>query len=308
MALIAIPKRNDAVPRSHRSHLVRKRLLVAATALPAVIALAVVLAYPIAQSFQISLSNWEGVGAIQTEGFSNYLKVFSDPDVRASLLLTVVYALSSAFGIVALASLLASSVSRGVRGSAFYRVVWFLPSVAPVTAVSVFWSNAFQPTYGAANALLGAIGLGNNHAWLADSDQAIYPVIFVTIWAGVGFAFLLILGGMEQVDVAIYEAARVDGAGPIRQFFSLTLPLIRPVIVTTSLLEVIWAANNFTVVWSMTNGGPGNATSTLPVLVYVQAFNFNNFGLASAIAVVSGIILLALGAVGLRISRERGAH
>jgi multiple sugar transport system permease protein/sn-glycerol 3-phosphate transport system permease protein/raffinose/stachyose/melibiose transport system permease protein len=110
---------------------------------------------------------------------------------------------------------------------------------------------------------------------------------------------------MEQIPVSTYEAARIDGAGAFRTFFSITLPLIRPVLAVTTVLELIWQFNGFTVVYAMTQGGPGFATSLLPVLVYKQAFQMTDFGLASAMAVMGGVILIIVGLFSLRLSRSR---
>ena len=157
-----------------------------------------------------------------------------------------------------------SRISAGVKGGRFYRVIWFLPGIAPIAAVSVFWSLAFQPTSGVVDAALGHLGLGSTHAWLSSSSLAIYPIVFVTVWASAGFAFIVLLSGMEQIPVEFYEAARLDGASWTRVFRSIMLPLVRPVIGVVALLEAIWTFNGFTVIWGMTQGGPGYATSTLP--------------------------------------------
>jgi ABC-type sugar transport system permease subunit len=222
--------------------------------------------------------------------------------VAHATVVTVEFAALSTVGIVVLATLLAAAVSAGVRGSPFYRVVWFLPGIAPVTAVGIFWSQAVAPELGAVNVVLGWLGLGDTHAWLSQTSTAIYPTAGAAIWAGVGFAFILILGATEQIEVSVYEAATIDGARRVRQFFSITLPLIRPVLAITIMLEFIWAANGFTMVWAMTGGGPGDATTTLPVLIYLKAFQFSDYGLASAMAVLSGAVLFLLGLVGLRMS------
>ncbi|MEA5117992.1 MAG: sugar ABC transporter permease, partial [Propionicimonas sp.] len=118
-------------------------------------------------------------------------------------------------------------------------------------------------------------------------------------------AFLLILGAMEQIDIAVYEAARIDGAGYWAAFWSITVPLIRPVLAITLLLELIWNFNGFTVIWALTQGGPGYATSTLPVLVYRTAFQQIDFGLGSAMAVMGGVILTLVGVAALRLSASR---
>ena len=198
-------------------------------------------------------------------------------------------------------------MSRGLAGSRIYRVLWFLPAVAPPSAVAVFWALAVQPFAGVVNVGLGALGLGDEHAWLADPSTVMAVIIAVAVWQGVGFAFLVILGAMEEVPVSVYEAAMIDGAGPKRAFFSITLPLVRPVLSTVVLLEVIWAFNGFTLVWGMTRGGPGDATTILPVQVYKDAFLFSNFGVAAAMSVVGGTFLLVLGFAGYVFGSQKGS-
>jgi len=281
----------------------RRRTVVLAVG-PAVVLLAAFLGAPIVEGIRFSFSSWGGTGDPVWVGLSNYRATLTG-SFGSTLALTARYSFLSMAGIVVVALVLAEAVRSGARGSAFYRIVWFLPGIAPLAAVSVFWSIAFQPLGGAVDAVLGDLGLGSNYAWLAGSSTAIYPVIFVTIWASVGFAFLLLLGAMQQIPISLYEAAKIDGASGARMFFALTLPLIRPVLTVVALLELIWTFNGFTVIWAMTMGGPGYATSTLPVLVFKEAFQDLNFGLASSMAVVGGVILMIVGIVSLRVGQSR---
>jgi raffinose/stachyose/melibiose transport system permease protein len=294
-------KRRSA--RARRTAIVSRPATLGGVA-PALLVIAVVLGGGIVQAVVVSLSNWQGIGPVDVTGFSNYSQILSDPNTLTTLKITIEYALATAIGIVVLATVLAAAVSAGVRGSSWYRVIWFLPGIAPGAAVAIFWTTSFQPRFGAVNILERALGGSGNSALLADPSTALIPIIIVSVWAGVGFAFLLLLGAMEQIPTDLYEAAGVDGASRVRQFFAITLPLARPVLVTTLMLEIIWAFNGFTLVWAMTRGGPGNATATLPVVVYQDAFSFAQYGPAAALAVIGSIILIAVGAVGLRLSRS----
>jgi raffinose/stachyose/melibiose transport system permease protein len=282
-----------------------RRSTLAIAVLPPVILMIVFVGVPAIQGIRIAFSDWRGFGPVTFIGFGNFVSAFQDTPFLSSLGTTAIYSITSMVGIVVVATLLATAVSSRMKGSPFYRVVWFLPGIAPVAAAGVFWSVAFQPRTGIVNVLLGAIGLGDNHAWLASEHLSIYPTIFVTIWANVGFAFLLLLGAVEQIPVTTYEAARIDGASAVRTFFSITLPLIRPVLAVTAILELIFQFNGFTIIFSMTQGGPGYATSVLPVLVYKEAFQQVNFGLASAMAVMGGAILIAVGLFSIRLSRSK---
>ncbi len=277
------------------------------TLLPGIVALVLFFGVPIVELVRTSLSSWTGIGDEEFIGLRNFQQVLGDTAVLKALLNSVLLGTGSAIGICVLATILGALVSAGIRGSRVYRIVWFLPGIAPPSAVAVFWSLSVQPHSGAVNAVLGALGLGDTHAWLAQASTALYVVIAVAIWQGAGFAFLVILGAMEEVPVSAYEAAAIDGASPLRRFFSITLPLIRPVLSMVVLLEAIWAFNGFTLVWGMTKGGPGDATAILPVQVYKDAFQFGNFGPAAAIAVVGGVILLAFGFVGQWLGSRKAA-
>jgi raffinose/stachyose/melibiose transport system permease protein len=305
----AIPAPTPAATRTSRRRGGRgvvgsRRSTVVLAVVPAFVLVGVFLVLPLAQAVRLSVSSWYGVGPATYTGSQNYRDAIHG-GIVSTLWLTAKFALLSTIGIMVLATLMAAVVSARVKGARFYRVVWFLPGIAPVTAVALFWSTAFQPGTGAVNVVMGAVGLGRSHTWLADASKSIYPPIFVTIWASVGFAFLLVLGAMEQIPVSVYEAARLDGARAVRTLFSITLPLVRPVLVVTTLLEFIWSFNGFSVLWAMTEGGPGFSTSILPVQVYRQAFQLTNFGLASAMAVIGGGVLVVIGAISLRFSRSR---
>jgi raffinose/stachyose/melibiose transport system permease protein len=281
-----------------------RRRTTALAIIPALALTALFLFIPALQGIRTSLSTWKGFGPLHYVGFQNYTDALHNAIFWQAMSRTVQYTVLSTAGIVVLGLLLAAAVSAQTPGYRFYRVVWFIPGVAPIAAGAVFWASAFQPNQGVVNVVLGAIGLGNAHSWLADASLALYPTIFVTIWVHVGFAFLLLLGAMEQIPVSLYEAARVDGVGRVRTFSAITLPLIRPVLVIVTILEIIWNFNSFTVMYAMTKGGPGYATTTLPVLVYREAFQNLNFGPASAMAMLGSLVLLAMGAVSVRLNKS----
>jgi raffinose/stachyose/melibiose transport system permease protein len=272
--------------------------------IPVFILLFLFLGLPVINSIQLSFSRWGGLGPLEPVGWQNYSDLLADEQMRYSARITILYAFSVAIGVVAIATVLAAAVSAGVRGHKFYKVVWFFPGIAPPTAVAIFWSSGFQPETGVVNTILGKIGLRDDYAWLASSETALYPVIFVGIWVAVGFAFLVILGAIEQIPISVREAATVDGANIRQQFFKITLPLIKPVMLIMLTLQIIWTFNGFTVVWAMTTGGPADSTSILPILAYKEAFRFGRFGTAAAMAVIAGIFLMIIGSLGIRLSRS----
>ncbi|KHQ51719.1 carbohydrate ABC transporter permease [Mameliella alba] len=281
------------------------RLSVAFGTIPALLLIFVFIGLPGLGAVRLSLYRWAGIGEPQFIGLDNYESVLGDPEIWTTMRITLIYAVLCSVGIVIISAVLASAVSSNVKGSAFYKIVWFLPGLAPAAAVSIFWTNAFRPDNGVVNIALGALGFDADNAWLAEASSALYPTVFVTIWVSVGFAFLILLGAMQQIPQSLTEAAVLDGASPRERFFTITLPLIRPTLVVLLVLEFIWAFNNFTVIWAMTKGGPGTSTTTLPVLVYQQAFQFTSFGTAATLAVIGGSLLFILGMIGLRLSQSR---
>lgn len=271
---------------------------------PGLVVLITFFIVPVISLVWLSLSRWRGIGTPELVGGQNFANVLSDAGFYAAIRNSVVLSVMSTIGVVLIALSLAWLVSDRVRGAALYRTLWFLPSVAPAAAVAVFWSLSVQPNTGIVNQLLGLVGLGRAHTWLSEPATAMYVIAFVIVWHGVGFAFLLLLGAMEEISVSLHEAARLDGASTWRRFTQITLPLIRPVLATVTLLNVVWAFNGFTFVWGITAGGPGDATQTLPIRVYKEAFLFGNFGPAAAMSIVGGAILLAVGWLSLRLQRS----
>lgn len=274
--------------------------------LPALAAIVVVFGVPLVETIRLSFTSWPGVGRATPAGTANYRALFADSTFYSSIRVTVLYTLVSATGIVALATVTAMAVRRG-RAATLLRIIWFIPAIAPGTAIAVFWAFAVQPLSGAVNGLLGKLGLGNSHTWLASPRYAIYVVIGVTIWAGVAFPFLLMVGAIERISPEIYEAAELDGAVGWRHHWHITLPLIQPVLAMVTVLELIWNFNSFTLVWAMTKGGPADATETLPVRLYLDAFLNYNYGEAAALAVLTSVVLVLIGMVGLRFANSRSA-
>lgn len=263
------------------------------------------LALPAMNSIWLSFNEWPGIGTPVWVGTENYDTLFAEGRLAESIRITLLYSFVASFFIVAIALLLAVAVSSNLRGSKFFRVVWFFPGVAPPTAVAIFWSLGFQPEIGVVNAILGRLGLPSDNQWLAQSATVMFPVIFVGIWVGVGFAFLVLLGAVEGVDVSYREAAKIDGASQSQQLFQIIIPLIAPVMFTILTLQLIWNFNGFNLVFAMTQGGPGRSSEILPIFTYVEAFRYGRFGPASAAAVIAGIFLVVIGWLGIRLSRSR---
>jgi raffinose/stachyose/melibiose transport system permease protein len=291
--------------RAGVSRLSTRSVLVAC--IPAILLLSATFIIPIFSTVRLAFSKWPGVGPVKWVGLDNFSELFVNPDFRSSIRITFVYAILSTIGTMLSALLMGLAASRKMRSDEPLRAIWFLPAIAPGTAMAVFWTISVQPDIGVLNQILGKVGLGNAHSWLASPSTAMYVVIGVTIWASASFPFLLIVGAIDRIDPDILEAAKVDGAGELQQTRYFILPLIQPVLVMITLLQFIWNFNGFSLIWAMTRGGPVDGTKVLSVFQYSQAFLLGDFGTAAAIGLLGTVFLLALGMVGLRFAKSRTA-
>ncbi|MFD8332621.1 carbohydrate ABC transporter permease [Streptomyces solisilvae] len=263
--------------------------------LPALIVYAVFLLYPFGQSVWLSFVHWDGLTVATPAGFDNYRALFSDPSLRApflhALLLLVFYAALP----VAIGLLLAAVMSRvRVRGMTFFRTVLFLPQVLALIVVGVAWRSILAPD-GLLNDTLRAVGLGGlARPWLGDYTWALPAVGVIGTWVGTGLCMVLFLAGAQRIPRELYEAARMDGAGPLREFLTVTLPGLRPQIAVALTLTIVAGLRNFDLIYITTSGGPGNATSVPAYEVYHRAFETNQVGSAAAVGVGLTVLIFVL--------------
>jgi len=264
---------------------------------PAVVAYAVFVLLPLARTVQYSFYEWDGIGASPWVGFDNYGRVFTDPELSGTIL-NAVKLIVFFSGIPVLLGLAIASTIRRIATSRLAvaaRVVLFVPQVIPLVAAGIAWSWLLSST-GLVNQLLSAIGLdGVTRAWLGDFATALPAVGVIGAWVLLGLCTLLLLAGMSKIDPALYEAARIDGAGPFREFFSITVPSLRQEIGVCVTVTVIAALASFDIIYIVTQGGPGNTTMVPGLEIYYQAFVQRQVGVASALAVV--LVVLVLGCV-----------
>ncbi|QLH19890.1 carbohydrate ABC transporter permease [Streptomyces sp. Rer75] len=263
--------------------------------LPALLVYAVFLLYPFGQSVWLSFVHWDGLTAATPAGFDNYRDLFGDPALRApfahALLLLVFYsALPVAIGL-----LLAAAMSRvRIHGMTFFRTVLFLPQVLALIVVAVAWRSILAPD-GLLNDTLRAVGLGSlARPWLGDYTWALPAVGVIGTWVGTGLCMVLFLAGVQRIPRELYEAARIDGAGPVREFLAVTLPALRPHIAVALTLTIVAGLRNFDLIYVTTSGGPGNATSVPAYEVYHRAFETNQVGSAAAVGVALTVLIFAL--------------
>jgi raffinose/stachyose/melibiose transport system permease protein len=239
-------------------------------------------------------------------GLSNYRQALVDPLVREafghSLVLVGFYAVLP----ITIGLFLTALMSHArVRGSTAVRTIIFLPQVLAAVVVGVAWKWLYDPS-GPINSLLGAVGLSSlEHSWLGDFSTALPAVGVIGTWVTTGLCLVLFVAGVQRIPLSRYEAARVDGAGPVREFFAVTLPGLRNELAVAMSLSVITALRAFDIIFVTTKGGPGTATTVPSLLIYQRAFITGEVGSAAAIGAIMGAIILLLSVVITRVVEER---
>lgn len=274
-----------------------------------IIALLVVFGlYPFARTIQLSVTDWDGLSStFDYVGAQNYVRAFQDgvwwKSIQNGLLFAVV-ALTVMQGI---GLLLALGADQKIRGQAIYRVLFYLPPVLSGIVVAIVWKWLYQPYGGPINELLGAVGLSDlERPWLGDGSTALWAVSLASVWQGVGTPFLLFLAALQNVPDELSDAARVDGANRWQLFRNVTFPSILPTIGLVSVLTFLGAMQMFNMVLAMTNGGPGYATEVPVLHIFRAAFELNQFGYATALAVLLGFMLFLISLFTLRLTKRQG--
>jgi raffinose/stachyose/melibiose transport system permease protein len=262
--------------------------------LPALVAYGIFVLWPIVQTVKYSFYRWDGVLPAQWVGLANFRTVFTDSQLLGAL--GHAFELILFFsGIPVLLGLAVATVMRRVasrRISSAARVVLFLPQVVPLVAAGIAWSWVLSSS-GVVNQALSGIGLGGlTRPWLGDFGTALPAVGVIGAWVLLGLCTVLLLAGMSKIDPVLYEAAQLDGAGPIREFWSITLPGLRNEIGVCVTVTVIAALSAFDIVYIATRGGPGYATMVPGLEIYQLAFFNREVGVASALAVVLMLLVL----------------
>ncbi|QGH69957.1 carbohydrate ABC transporter permease [Pseudactinotalea sp. HY158] len=262
---------------------------------PGLVIFAAFVLYPLARSAQFSLYAWDGLGASTWVGLANYADLLADPVLRAAF--GHAFVLIGFFSLVplALGLALAAILTHGrVRGLGMFRTVVFLPQVIAMVVVAVAWRQIYAPD-GTLNTALRAIGLDNLAIpWLGDYTWTLPAVGVVGTWVQLGLVTVLLMAGMAKLPKEMYEAARIDGAGPVREFFAMTAPNVRAEMAVALTLTIIAALKTFDLVYVTTGGGPGNSTTVPAYEVYTRAFREGAVGSAAAIAVTLAILIFGI--------------
>lgn len=268
--------------------------------LPASLIMAVVTIYPLVRSFIISLLQWDLTkpNLLHTFiGFDNYKYVLTDPTFWHSVRVTGLFVLGSVSINITLALLVALMLNREFYGRNLVRMLALLPWAIPGVVNGIMWKWILNPSYGALNGALFQLGIIDKYViWLGTPAGALIMGILADVWKEMPFIMLLLLAALQTIPKDLYEAATVDGANPIRSFWNITIPLIKPTLFVALTLRTIWALKSFDLIYTLTAGGPSGGTTVIGYYTYLKTFVSLNLGRGSAVAylmtLVVGIVVI----------------
>lgn len=261
--------------------------------LPSFVGLLIFLILPIIAVAVLSFFNWGLIAQPTFIGLGNYSKLFGSSSFWHSLLVTFYYILLNIPMQTVFALLLALLLNQKLPGRGIFRTLFVVPWMATAVAMGIVWQWIFDPQYGSLNSFLSLFHI-TGPAWLSSPGWALPAIAAVNIWQYTGYNMLFFLAGLQGIPPDFYEASSLDGAGPVRKFFTITLPLLTPTLFFVLVTDIIGSAQVFDTVYVMTQGGPGNATSVLNFTIFQQAFVFFHAGYASALSMVLFAILLII--------------
>jgi len=284
--------------------------LPAAFLFPAVAIMLAFMFIPMVNAILLSLQSWNGLTSSTWVGLGNYQDLLQDPLFLNAFAHTALFVVVTVIFQTVIPLLVAVLLFKGVRGSVFFRTVYFMPTVISLAVSGLLWSIIYDPTNGVLNIVLGKLGLQSlEKPWLADTGTVLPSIMVVSIWQSLGFYLLIFFAGLQGVPRDVYEAASTDGANAWQRFRHVTLPLLAPVITVVVVLNTINGLKAFDQIWVMTAGGPTHASDTLGTYLYYTAFGAYGsanpqLGYASAIGVLILVLSAVLSIVQIRIGQS----
>lgn len=294
------PDVSASPPRSRSKYTLAPLVLIAAN----VVLFALFFVWPAVIGLVYSFTNYTGVGVFQFVGLDNYSKLFGDSTFFDALTRTLLYTVLFVPLNFVLSLLIANVlVSKHAKGASVARVFFFIPWLLSPIVVGVLWRWLFGENFGLVNYLIEKVG-GSAVPWQSNADLSLIVVVVAASWAWTGFSMLLFIAAIKNVPTSYYEAAALDGAGPWRQFFSITLPSIAPTSFIVILLNTIHGMKEYPLFASLNNGGPGTSNNLLVQYIYQTGFKAGQIGYASAASFVLMLILMAVAIIQLMVNRR----
>jgi len=276
--------------------------------MPIVVLYLVFSIYPIINTFQMSFYDAKIVKLGPFVGFKNYAGIVSDPYFRQAFTNSITFTAGSIIIILVVSTVLSVLLNAPtVRFRTFFKVIYFLPVVTSFVATSYIWKWMYDPVFGVVNTFLGLLGI-QGPEWLSDPDIALLSLVLVNAWKWTGYFMVIIMANLQLIEPELYEAAAIDGASSLHQFFRVTLPLLRGTLGLCVLLCIVNFLRTFSLVFVMTRGGPAGATEMITTFVYMQAFGTGRmaFGLSAAASMLLFALIMVFTLISNRLIVRRG--
>lgn len=260
---------------------------------PAFIVFTLFMFVPLIVTLVLSLTDWDMISSMKFIGLKNYARLFTDKNFWKAALNTVYFTVGIVPTQMALALAVALLLNTKIRLRSFFRGLYFLPVIVPITVAATVWMFIFSPSFGILNYLLGFIGI-EKIGWLSDPKWAMPALMILAVWQNFGYFTVIFLAGLQSIPSELYEAAAIDGANAWKRFVHITLPLLSPTTFLVLVMSIIGGFQVYQTVVLTTEGGPAGATNVIVFELYRTAFDYFNMGYASAMALVLFIFLFIL--------------
>lgn len=274
--------------------------------IPVTVMVVVFFLVPLGNALYFSVVDFDGLNPNPPFiGAENFIRMFNDEKVWQSLGNNLIWIVVGTISPMVIGILVAMMLWSVQRGSVVYRLIFFLPYVLPGVAIGIVWGWIYDPVNGLLNQALRAVGLGDlARGWLGEPDVALYAVLATAIWAGTGFAIVIFLSALRNVDVELIDAARIDGANSAQRLWYIVLPQIMPVFLMVLTLTLVGGFSVFDIIFIMTGGGPAGATDVLGTYAYNNAFQLNNIGYGTTLALLITILSVPIAVMLNRLQRR----
>ena len=275
--------------------------------LPNFIGIIIFVLFPTVCSLLLGFAEWnpmKGFSDLKFVGLENFAEMATDDRFIASLVNNIIYTIIYVPVTICLALLIAGLLNKYVFCKVPIRLMCFMPYISSIVSVAYVWMILYYPDGGPINSILSALGVSNPPQWLVSTDTSLISVVIMSIWHDVGYYMIIFLAAMQGLSQEVYESAAIDGAGKIKSFFRITVPMLGTNIVFVSILATINSFKVFDQINILTQGGPGLSTNTLVYAIYYYSFRKQNVGYASAIAVVLFLIIFIISMIQMKIRKK----